>query len=67
MDFLSIRIVAQSVIALAGTHPEGLSCEATYSEKVALVQNSYCGFLPARRQYGELYLPFMDMEDGIGR
>jgi hypothetical protein len=50
-----------------GTHPEGLSGKATLSEKVALVLNSYCGFLPARRQYGELYLPSLDIEDGIGR
>ena len=30
-----------------GAHAEGLPCKATFSEEIALVQNAYCGFLPA--------------------
>src|SRR5690242_7670005 len=66
MDFLSIRITEQSVIAVA-EHRERLPCKATFSEEIALVQNAYCGFLPALRHNGEFYLSFLYVKNSIGR
>jgi hypothetical protein len=71
MDFLSIRITVQSVIALAEhirrACPVRQPSEATLPKKSSLNQNAYRGFLPALRQNAEPYLPFLDIEDGIGR
>src|ERR1035441_10410857 len=116
MDFLSIRISVQSVIAAAvhmrrgraarqpspkkslsfrsertfpvndfhhgflidphqraighcgrSAHAERPCCEATFSEEIALIQNAYCGFLPARGQNGEFYLSPLYVENRIGR
>jgi hypothetical protein len=47
MDFWSIRITEQSVIAVCCAQAETLPCKATFSEEIALVRNAYRGFLPA--------------------
>ena len=50
-----------------GAHAKGLCCEATFSEEIALLQNAYCGFLPALCKNGELYLPSLYVKNRIGR
>jgi hypothetical protein len=50
-----------------GAQAERLSCKATLSEEIALVQNAYCGFLPELRHNGEFYLSFLYIENSIGR
>jgi hypothetical protein len=46
---------------------ERLPCRATFSEKIAPVQNAYCGFLPDLRHNGEFYLSFLYIKNSIGR
>src|SRR4030095_8509107 len=50
-----------------GTHPERLSCKATFAEEIALVQNADSGFLPTLRHDGESYFPFLNIKNSIGR
>jgi hypothetical protein len=44
-----------------------LPCKASFSEKIALVQNADCGFLPDLRHDGEFYLSFPYIKNSIGR
>src|ERR1035438_1642361 len=46
-------------------HAEGPPCEATFAEESTLIQNAYCGFLPARRYNGEFDFSFLDIEHGV--
>ena len=50
-----------------GAQAEWLSCKATFSEEIALVQHADRGFLPALRHNGEFYLPFLCVKHGVGR
>src|ERR1700730_5037512 len=42
-----------------GAQAERLPYKATIFEKITLVQNAYCGFLPPPRHNGELHLSFL--------
>jgi hypothetical protein len=44
-----------------GAQAERLPRKATFSEKIALVQNAYCGFLPDLRHNGEFNLSFLNI------
>src|ERR1019366_3672577 len=46
---------------------ERLPFKAPFSEEIALVQNPYCGFLPALRHNGESHLTFPYIKNSIGR
>jgi hypothetical protein len=50
-----------------GAHAKGLSCEATFSEEIALVQNANGGFLPTRRQDSKSYVARLYIKDRVGR
>ena len=50
-----------------GAQTERLPCKATFAEKITLVQNAYCGFLPDLRYNAEFYLSFLYVKDSIGR
>ena len=50
-----------------GAQAARLSCEGTVSEEITLVQNGYCGFLPAHRHNGESYLSLLYIENRISR
>ncbi|MGA8311510.1 MAG: hypothetical protein WB755_15875, partial [Terriglobales bacterium] len=50
-----------------GAQADRLPCKATFSEEIALVQNTYGGFLPARRHNGESYLSFLYVKNSIRR
>jgi hypothetical protein len=50
-----------------GAQAQGLTCKATFSEEIALVQNAYGGFLPDLRHNGEFYLSFLYIKNSIGR
>jgi hypothetical protein len=45
-----------------GAQAERLSREATFSEKITLVQNASCGFRPGLRHNGEPYFSFLDIK-----
>src|SRR5439155_3764509 len=64
----SYRFASQSnrSLRLRSTGGE-VPCKATFSEEIALVQNAYCGFLPALRHNGEFYLSFLYIKNSIGR
>src|ERR1700730_1065658 len=50
-----------------GAQAERLPYKATIFEKITLVQNAYCGFLPPPRHNGELHLSFLYVKNSIGR
>jgi hypothetical protein len=50
-----------------GTKANRLPGKAALSEEIALVQNTYCGFLPGLRHNRESHLSFLYVENGIGR
>jgi hypothetical protein len=50
-----------------GAQAESLSCEASFSEEISLVQNAYGGFLPALRHNCESYLSFPYIKNSVGR
>jgi hypothetical protein len=50
-----------------GAPADGLPRKATFSKEIALIQNPYCGFLPARRHDGEFHPFFLNIENGIRR
>jgi hypothetical protein len=62
MDFLSIFITEQSVIAVAEHKRRGCPVRQPSPKKSPLVQNAYCGFLPDLRHNGEFYLSFLYLE-----
>jgi len=43
-------------------HAEKLSCEAAFSEEIAILQNPYRSFLTALRHNGEFYLSFLNIK-----
>jgi hypothetical protein len=49
-----------------GAHAESLSCEATFAEEFALIQNAYRGFLSGFGHNGKSYPSFLDVENCIG-
>src|ERR1700687_2946138 len=67
MDFLSIFTHGAIGHCGCGAQAERLPCKATFSEEIALVQNTDCGFLPDLRHNGESYLSFLDVKNSIGR
>jgi hypothetical protein len=50
-----------------GAQAEKLSCKATFSEEIVLVQNAYGGFLSDLRHNGEFYLSFLYIKNSTGR
>ena len=48
-------------------HAEGLSRKATFSKEIALSQNPYGGFFPALGHHSELYPPFLNVKNSVGR
>src|SRR5580658_6620892 len=67
MDFLSIFITEQSVIAVAEHRRRGWPVRQPSPKKSPLFQNADCGFLPDLRHNGESYLSFLDIKNSIGR
>jgi hypothetical protein len=67
MDFLSIFITEQSVIAVAEHRRRGCPVRQPSPKKSPFVQNANCGFLPDLRHNGEFYLSFLYVINSIGR
>jgi hypothetical protein len=67
IDFFSISITEQSVIAVAEQRRRGCPVKTTFTEEIAHVQNADCRFLPIFRDNGEFYLRFLYAKNNVGR